>query len=343
LGPSPRNVVRAVVNGGLRAVSVCVLAGALAIPAYAYWSSTRPPHYGVSAQVSVRVPPAVRPARLIPRYRSGVLVLCYHDLSTRPHNQYTVTPRAFAAQMSALHGAGFHTIGAGRFTALIRGAPVSLPSRPLLITFDDGAKGTWVYADPVLRRLSYRATAFLITGDVSHHQPYYLDWPEVEEMAASGRWSFGAHTFLGHGLVAADGAGRRGPFLINRRWLPGVRRLETIGEYRSRVAADLDRSIAGIEAHGLPRPRLFAYPFSATVEPTNDRAVVPLLGQMLHARFVGLMDNTDGADLIRRGRRGPLPRVEVVHGMDAASLLERVRDAVVRNPSPPDGGGSRRQ
>lgn len=335
----PRNIGSVLANGGLRLLSVFVILAALAIPAYAYWHSTRPPRYGVARQVSVRLHRGIQP-RAMPGYRDGVVVLCYHDLSAEPHNRYTVTPTAFAAQMVALRRSGFHAISGAQFTAFVRRAPVSLPSRPLLITFDDGAKGAWIYADPILRRLSYRAIMFLITGDVSHHQPYYLDWPEVETMAKTGRWSFGAHTFRGHGLVPSDDAGAVGPFLINRMWLPDDERLETVDEYRTRVSDDLDRSISDIEGHGLPRPTIFAYPFSATVEPTNDRAVVTILERMLDHRFSALMDNTDGATLIRPGMHAPLPRVEVVHAMTASTLLDRVRGAIERTPSPVSRGGA---
>ncbi len=329
-----RNIARLGLNAGLRVLSILVILAALAVPAYAYWHSTRPRHYGVSEQVSVPLPRGLGTARPMPEYGDGVVVLSYHDLSAAPHNRYTVTPSAFAAQMAALRRSGFHTIGGPEFAAFVGGAPVSLPSRPLLITFDDGAKGTWVYADPVLRRLGFRATSFLIAGDVSHHQPYYLDWPEVEAMAASGRWSFGSHTFLGHGLVPSDDSGGAGPFLINRTWLAGERRLETLDEYGARVSEDIDESIAEIEGHGLPRPLLFAYPYSAAVNPTNDPAVVPILEQVLEDRFAALMDNTDSATPVRPRMGQPLPRVEVLHGMGAEELLELVRSTIERPANP---------
>jgi peptidoglycan/xylan/chitin deacetylase (PgdA/CDA1 family) len=345
-------------NGGTRSVGLIVGACAIAIPAYAYWHSTRPRadpplvhvaihgklralhahiagamnvrYYGPAAQVSLRLPRNPQLLRTMPDYANAVVVLCYHDLSPKPHNRYTVTPAAFAAQMSALRASGFHTISASTFAAFARGARISLPPRPLFITFDDGAKGTWIYADQILRRLSFRATVFLVTGDVSHHQPYYLDWPEVEIMSRSGRWSFGSHTHLGHGLVATDRAGHVGPFLINRMWLPEAKRTENLAEFRTRVTRDIRRSIADIEAHGLSVPRLFAYPFSATLNPTDDPATLPLLRRVLTQRFSALMDNSGRATLVRPRMRGPLPRVEVFHGEQAGRLLARVRNSIAR-------------
>jgi poly-beta-1,6-N-acetyl-D-glucosamine N-deacetylase len=330
------NTRRRALNLVVKVVGLALVLAGLAVPAYAFWYATRPPVYGIAEQIPVRMPER-SPAVPVPAYRDGVLVLSYHDLTTQPHNEYTVTPRAFAAQMAALKQAGFHTIDADRFARFAAGERVRLPSRPLLITFDDGAKGTWIYADRVLARLGFEATVFLITGDVSHHQPYYLDWPEVEAMQATGRWSFGSHTAAGHGLVAADNSGDLGPFLTNRVWLPGENRLETLGEYRARVITDLDRSIEDIRAHGLPRPYLFAFPFSAVSEPTNDPVIGPLLAHLLNDRFAALLDNTKSATLIAPKRRGPLPRVEVFRTTTAARLLHEAAATVSRSQPDPKG------
>jgi len=330
------NTRRRALNLIVKVVGLGLILAGLAVPAYAFWYATRPPVYGIAQQIPVRMPER-SPVVQVPAYRDGVLVLCYHDLTTQPHNEYTVTPRAFAAQMAALQQAGFHTIGAEEFARFRSGERVQLPSRPLLITFDDGAKGTWIYADRVLARLGFEATVFLITGDVSHHQPYYLDWPEVEAMQATGRWSFGSHTAAGHGLVAADNSGDTGPFLTNRLWLPSENRLETLGEYRARVTADLDRSIEDIRAHDLPRPSLFAFPFSAVSEPTNDPVIGPLLAHLLSTRFAALLDNTKSATLIAPEQRGPLPRVEVFQTTTAATLLHEAAATVSRSQPDPKG------
>lgn len=329
---------RRVLNVGVRALGLCLLFGGLAVPAYAFWSTTRPPVYGLADQVSVPLPEQVAQVP-VPEYRDGVLVLAYHDLALQPHNEYTVTPAAFAAQMTALRDAGFHTVSAAQFARFHAGQPTELPSRPLLITFDDGAKGTWIYADRVLARLGFEATVMLITGDVSHHQPYYLDWAEVEAMEASGRWSFGSHTADGHGLVPSDNSGDRGPFLTNRAWLADENRLETVAEYRTRAGADIARSVEEIEAHGLPQPQTFAFPFSATREPTNDPAIGPILAQILERHFSALLDNSASATLIQPGRRGPLPRVEVLRATTATDLLHQALQIVERrdlngDPSP---------
>jgi biofilm PGA synthesis lipoprotein PgaB len=130
----------------------------------------------------------------------------------------------------------------------------------ILLTFDDNIKSVWVNADPILERYHFRGVEFTITGRVGKHQPYYMNWGEIERMARSGRWDFESHTRYGHRRVDTGG-----PFLTNLTFLRGQRRLETLAEYEHRVSHDLDGSIEDLEKHGLPRPTLFAFPFGKLV------------------------------------------------------------------------------
>lgn len=323
-----RRAARHALNGGLRLLAVMLALMALAVPAYAYWESTRPPGIQLGEQVEVPLPE--HPETLaggMPSYDDGVIVLCYHDLSRKAEDPYAVTPRAFADQMAALKASGFETVSLDEFNAHMAGEEVDLPERALLVTFDDGTKSNWIYADPVLRELGFEATDFLITADVSQHQPYYLLWEEVEAMQESGRWSFGSHTDDGHGFLATSKRGEEGPFLTNRAWLANEKRLETRGEYEARISADLDRSIARMQAHGLPRPTAFAYPFSA-VETSNDPVVSSLLNEMLDERFADVLVNRTEDTFIQRGSANPLSRVEVFNGTTTQALLKQLRHTI---------------
>lgn len=335
--PHPRDIASILANAGLRALGILLVLAALAVPAYAYWQATQPPEKGMTPQIAVEVP-AGEPASIgpIPDYPGKMIVLCYHDISPTSESDYTVRPRAFAKQMVALRAAGFHTIDAETFAAFAAGKHPALPSRPLLITFDDGTKGTWVYGDKILEQVGFEATSFLITHDVGRHQPYYLSWPEIEAMAASGRWSFGSHTHDGHGEIPSSDIGDEGPFLTNLEWLPRQRRLETMAEYEARVGGDLDHSIAMIQAHGLPRPQLFAYPFSA-VEPTNNADVGPTLARLLAERFPATFDNRAEGTRLEPGVAQPLSRIEVFRKMPAEELLNRIRNSVLTDKIYPPG------
>ena len=97
-----------------------------------------------------------------------VPILTYHRVDllrpTLPEvtRKLTVDPSDFAAQMRWLKSHDFHTLTQKElFMALVRGK--RLPSKPVLITFDDGYRDIFVNAAPVLERLGLKATAYVIT------------------------------------------------------------------------------------------------------------------------------------------------------------------------------------
>ncbi|MFG2591822.1 polysaccharide deacetylase family protein [Streptomyces sp. NPDC048438] len=255
------------------------------------------------------------------------VVLAYHDIGRDSRSRYTVTPEAFDAQLAALAAAGYRTLSSEEFTAYLRGGPAPGP-RSVFLTFDDGAHGLWVHADRILARYRMRAAAFLITRAVGSHRPYYLSWEEIGRMARSGRWDFENHTYDLHRREAVDAAGRTSSALASRLWLPGEERRETAEEYRLRIETDLDRSIGDITRRGLPRPRLFAYPFSETNGHASALATNRMLRAALAERFVAALTNSSGRPL-PAGRRaaaaGEVQRVEVTAGTGVRELLAGVR------------------
>jgi peptidoglycan/xylan/chitin deacetylase (PgdA/CDA1 family) len=231
-----------------------------------------------------------------------------------------------------LREAGFRTITSRDLRAWLDGG--DLPPRAAMVTFDDGPSGLWKYADPVLDDLGMHAVAFVITGSVGKHRPYYLSWNELKRMESSGRWDIESHTRDGHGLVATTATGTRRPFLINRAWLPRVDRLETMDEFRRRVSLDIAASKTDIAKHGLPDPELFAFPFSAEVTPTNDPRAPSLVSDIVTHSFKAAMTNSEPATFAsqRDRARRVLPRVEIFARTTPHALFERIAAAAPITP-----------
>jgi peptidoglycan/xylan/chitin deacetylase (PgdA/CDA1 family) len=125
-------------------------------------------------------------------------VLMYHRVGRLPYQptptstKLTVQPAVFKAQMEWLARHGFHAITVAQlYAALERRKP--LPSRPVLITFDDGYRDVLHYAAPVLRRLGMPAVAFIITDRVSGPDPSFLTWPQLRDLERDG-FTIGSHT-----------------------------------------------------------------------------------------------------------------------------------------------------
>ncbi len=202
------------------------------------------------------------------------VVLTYHDLSPGPDDgRYTVTPDRFEAQMHMLSEAGYRSLTADQFVSYVQGK-WQPQGRTVLVTFDDGTSGLWVYADKILERYGLHGVTFLITGSVGTNHPYYLTWRQAQQMHDSGRWDFGSHTAALHVRAPTESDGKDRPVLTNRLDL-GEGRVETLTAFKARVRADLTASKVAITDHGLPAPRLFAWPFSSLVHRATDPADWP--------------------------------------------------------------------
>jgi poly-beta-1,6-N-acetyl-D-glucosamine N-deacetylase len=216
------------------------------------------------------------------------LMISYHDIALNPTSKYTVTPEHFAEQMALLDALHAHTLTASEYAAYAKGGPV--PARSILLTFDDGARGVWRFADKVLARYNFKATAFIITGYVGTHSPYYMTWSEIEALHRSGRWSIEAHTHLGHRKIAVDANRSLGAFVSYLAWLPEGR-LETSAEFKNRVSVDLDESAKQLNDRGYGESKLFAFPFSEYGRPSNDESTLGTLNEITSQRYVSVFSD----------------------------------------------------
>ena len=314
----------------LVSAQAALVVAALSVPLSFAWVSAHTRRPG--AQHSVVAHGSVVPAETLAS-TPALMVLTYHNIEPHPHSLYALTPQQFTDQMQALTAAGYTSASTSDVTAALTGQPV--PGHHVLITFDDGAKGIWTYADPVLARYHLRATAFIITGQVGQHQPYYVTWEELRAMQDTGRWDLESHTHLGHGLIPIDGHGGRGHFLTNRAWLPRQVRSESQSEYLRRITADLAQSKAALIAHHLPTPLYFAFPFSATGYPSNDIAIPALLRKVLQSQFTASFVNDAHATALTPQNMATreLPRIEVRPAMSPTDLLDRLLRAAPRPPA----------
>jgi peptidoglycan/xylan/chitin deacetylase (PgdA/CDA1 family) len=260
------------------------------------------------------------------------MVLTFHDVRPNPDGDYVIAPTDFDADMAALHAARVHTIDAESLVGYVDGKVQRLPPRAALLTFDDGTSGDWIYTDPILAHYGFHAVCFTVTSYVGKRQPYYLTWAELKRMYDTGRWDIESHTHAGHHSVPigpAGFAGAVGAFMTNREWLPSHHELESEGQWRRRVSSDLETSIAEIEKHGFPRPRLFAFPFSATRTPNNDPAIPAILGRMTKSLFALSMEDDSTPEPVLPGSRSQfVRRLEVFRTTTPGQLLAAYRRAV---------------
>lgn len=278
-----------------------------------------------------------------PGSATAPIVLSYHDV--RPGNDngpYVLTPQEFAAQMRMLKTAGFRSMTAAQFSDYLAG-DYKPPPRSVLITFDDGTRGLYTYADKILERYGLHGISFLITGHLdsdgltSDAHRYYLTWRQVKIMSDSGRWDFEAHTHDLHGRGPVDADGTLAPMLTNRQYVDG--HLETIDAFRARVSRDLRQNIMDFTDHGLHRPQFFAWPFSDIPGNARDaaagRAVLDVVSRLFASSFVNVTLAPEPATR-READVRPIERREVLSTDSAGSVFDSMQEMTTLPVRPMD-------
>lgn len=134
-----------------------------------------------------------------------VPILLYHYIRINPNPRDTVgfslstPPAMFRMQMQYLADHGFHVISLHQAVVAIK-SHGPLPSRPVVLTFDDGYADFYTTAVPIMASHRFTATDFVISGRMG--QLSFMTPSQV--VAADGMgFTIGAHT-VDHVALAAQ-------------------------------------------------------------------------------------------------------------------------------------------
>ncbi len=135
--------------------------------------------------------------------RAGAVpILMYHEITradstaeTSYKNSvgpYFLREAAFRDQMATLKKNGFRTISLYQLTDYFNGSlAVSGSEKLVVITFDDGYIGNYLFALPILKEFGFTATIFVAAGLVGEQN--MMSWKQLKEMADAGM-SIQSHT-----------------------------------------------------------------------------------------------------------------------------------------------------
>jgi peptidoglycan/xylan/chitin deacetylase (PgdA/CDA1 family) len=155
----------------------------------------------------------------------------YHAIASGG-DEFAVSEAAFVEQLDWLVSAGFHTVSLHDLAGY-REAGTPLPSRTVILTFDDGTEDALTVVLPALQRRGFKATFFITTGFVG--KPGYLSWDGVRKLADAGM-EIGSHSV--HHLRLPD--------------LP-----------EEAVREEMVQSKADLESHLGAPIEIFAYPYNS--------------------------------------------------------------------------------
>lgn len=248
---------------------------------------------GIIAGGSARADPGA--AVITPR-EVAAPILVYHRVTclmgypTRMDERMTVGPEDFLRQMESLRSMGFTPITLGELCDGMMSGD-ALPTKPVVLTFDDGWSSHASEVLPALKRLGFRGTFFVHTDAIG--TPGHLTWDQVRELRAAGM-EIGSHTVSHAHLTALDDAS------LARELIQSRERLE------HEVGADVD---------------LLAYPFGERDERvesaaraagyraavTTDPGIIQRAGECMRLRrgFVGFMDGPGEFESVLSSPGGP--------------------------------------
>jgi peptidoglycan/xylan/chitin deacetylase (PgdA/CDA1 family) len=184
-----------------------------------------------------------------PKVSGGIPTLMYHKVGDHPPGSQLaklwVTADEFRRQMLYLKEHGYTTLTFSELRDAEEGKR-QMPSKPALVTFDDGYANNYELAYPILKELGLKGNIFLVYETIDSHNSWHnpdsepwipmLTWTQVREMQDSGVVEMGSHTMSHKNLPTLP--------LEEVRW--------QLGESKKRLEEKLGREMVG-----------FAYPYGA--------------------------------------------------------------------------------
>src|ERR1700712_5017847 len=132
--------------------------------------------------------------------RKQVPVICYHQIrdwrptDSKTAKDYIIPVAAFKEHIKMLADSGYHTILPDQlYDYLTKGTP--LPSKPILLTFDDTDLDQFEVARPTLAKYGFKGVYFIMT--VSLGRPHYMTSAQVKQLSDEGN-VIASHTWDHH-------------------------------------------------------------------------------------------------------------------------------------------------
>lgn len=120
---------------------------------------------------------------------TAVPILVYHSISEseihKPKTEeefYALSLPKFKQQLEYLNGQGFQAIGPDDLLEAVKGRK-DLPSKPVILTFDDGGSSNYALAYPLFKQYNLKAVFFVVCGNIGKQG--FVSWDELREMSSN--------------------------------------------------------------------------------------------------------------------------------------------------------------
>lgn len=219
-------------------------------------------------------------ALLGPVAASEFHVLCYHDVRDDvrgylDRDQYAVATGTLVEHLDWLKASEYQFVSLDQVIRAQAGG-VPLPSKSVLLTFDDGYRSVYTRVFPLLRLYEAPAVVAVVTkwfeipagesitfGDGAPGMPRerFMTWEQARVMRDSGLIEFVSHSHDLHRSITSDPLGGSGAAITSRLFRPDLGTYESIEEWSGRIRDDLNASADLLSKRLGYRPRAMVWPY----------------------------------------------------------------------------------
>lgn len=174
-------------------------------------------------------------------YKDKVIVLTYHNVSPQKLTRLTITPERFEADLLLLKNKGFNFVSLRQTVDALNGKG-KLPENAILITFDDGLKGFYKYAMPIIKKYKVPTVNFVITSRINTKgtkDSFSMNIEEIKDVINSGLVEIQSHTHASHDYIYVDGSLDKRSKFAYRAYDPAKKVFERQIDYENRIYDDL--------------------------------------------------------------------------------------------------------
>jgi peptidoglycan/xylan/chitin deacetylase (PgdA/CDA1 family) len=171
----------------------------------------------------------------------GIPVLMYHKVSSGKISRDTVSTEILEMQFAHIVKKGYHAISFLDIKNNLETA-TPLPSKPVIITFDDAYENFYESAVPILKKYGLKTTLFIPVAYMAKTNAWdqgndpILTPDQLKVLGRDGQIEFGLHSFLHRSYAEYDIAGMR---------------------------EDLNNCYNTLNFYSIPYTRVLAYPYGA--------------------------------------------------------------------------------
>ncbi|HEX4833435.1 MAG TPA: hypothetical protein VH478_20350 [Trebonia sp.] len=278
----------------------------------AIWSTTRTflpksdinPSIPLVNAIGVRPAANAGPAQDTPAAKVGAIpVLSWHQIDngcaptaaqcTNPGTQAdSVSQKQFYDQLNWLSTRGYHSITADQYVKWATGQQVMLPSKPVLLTVDDGIVNFYAGGTPVLQHFGYTMVSMVVSGFAQGAQDGAKDnvgwdatWTQLTNLPAR-TWEFAFHAGPQGHVISTNPKYKDCAYFY-----PCQRPGEPTAAYHARVTGDINTGLAAENDHLGDRfdDQMWAVPFNDLgqdpSQPTSGTANANWAAQMADKKF----------------------------------------------------------